>query len=209
VLEHADGVVLLETLIPGTSLGAEPIDDAEATAIIGDVIARMSPASAPATAPTVETLGRSFERYVTGGDQTIPRSLVESAQRIYADMSASQGARQLLHGDLHHHNVLFDSRRGWLAIDPKGVVGELAYEVGAALRNPCTRPEIFAAPATIRARVDCFARILRLGPSRILAWAFAQAVLAAIWEMEDDGELTAGTGWIEFATAVRAMLELD
>jgi len=43
---------------------------------------------------------------------------------------------RLLHGDLHHDNVLFDSRRGGLAIDPKGVIGELKYEIGAALETP-------------------------------------------------------------------------
>jgi streptomycin 6-kinase len=64
------------------------------------------------------------------------------------------------------------------AIDPKGVVGELAYETGAALRNPCDRPELFAAPATIPRQVDCFACVLRLDGRRILAWAFAQAILA-------------------------------
>ena len=42
----------------------------------------------------------------------------------------------LLHGDLQHYNVLLDKDRGWVAIDPKGVVGELEYEVGALLRNP-------------------------------------------------------------------------
>jgi streptomycin 6-kinase len=43
---------------------------------------------------------------------------------------------RLLHGDLQHYNVLLDRKRGWLAIDPKGVVAEGEFELGAALRNP-------------------------------------------------------------------------
>jgi streptomycin 6-kinase len=51
-------------------------------------------------------------------------------------LCSSQRYRRLLHGDLHHGNVLHDSERGWVAIDPKGVLGEPEYEIGVALRNP-------------------------------------------------------------------------
>jgi len=206
-LEYAEGAVLLERLLPGKPLANEAIPDDEATAIIAGVIDRMSPGPHPNTAPTVESWGTGFERYTVRGGQVIPTSLVEEARRTYVELCASQTAARLLHGDLHHHNVLLDARQGWLAIDPKGVVGEPAYEVGAALRNPCERPELFAAPATIVKRVDCFARVLRLDGGRILAWAFAQAILAAIWELEDDGVLNAGAGWLAFANTVRPMLQ--
>jgi len=206
-LEYADGAVLLEQILPGKSLGGESIPDHEATAIIADVIARMSPGPPPTTAVTIESWGQGFERYRARGAEEIPRPLVEAAQRCFKELCASQATPRLLHGDLHHHNVLLDAQRGWLAIDPKGVVGELAYEVGAALRNPYERPDLFTVPALIMRRVDCFASRLRLEGGRILAWAFAQAVLAAIWEWEDDGVLSKGTGWIAFANAVRPMLD--
>jgi streptomycin 6-kinase len=206
MLEHGEGAVLLERLLPGTSLVDEDLDDEEATTILAGVIGRMCPGPPPSTAPTIESWGHGFERYPAIGTPAIPKSLVEAAQRTYLDLCASQATPQLLHGDLHHHNVLLDSHQGWLAIDPKGVVGEPAFEVGAALRNPLERPELFAAPAIIRKRVDCFTRILGLDPARMLAWAFAQAVLAAIWELEDVGVLSAGTGWIAFAEAVRPLL---
>ena len=61
---------------------------------------------------------------------------VERAQRLYVGLCASQTSTRLLHGDLHHYNILRDGDRGWVAIDPKGVVGEVEYEIGAALRNP-------------------------------------------------------------------------
>ncbi|MCC7007684.1 MAG: phosphotransferase [Acidobacteria bacterium] len=205
-LEHIDGAVLLERLLPGKPLANGTIPDAEATAIIGDVIDRMSPGPPPSTVPTVELWGKGFERHLRNGTPAIPRSLVEAAHRPYMEMCASQQATRLLHGDLHHQHVLLDAERGWLAIDPKGVVGELAYEVGASLRNPCEQPELFATPARILERVDCFERVLRLDRRRILAWTFAQAVLAAIWELEDDGAFSAGAGWISLASAIRSML---
>jgi streptomycin 6-kinase len=45
---------------------------------------------------------------------------------------------------LHHYNVLFDIESAvWVAIDPKGVVGELEYEVGAIIRNPVENPGLY------------------------------------------------------------------
>jgi streptomycin 6-kinase len=206
MLEHAGGAVLLERLLPGTSLADADIADDEKTAIIANVIGRMSPGPPPAGAPTAESLATAFERYAASSAVQIPGQLVDAARRTYAELCASQASPRLLHGDLHHHNVLLDAERGWLAIDPKGIVGELAYEVGAALRNPCERPEIFTSPAVIRQRVERYAAVLQLDDRRVLAWAFAQVVLAAIWELEDDGRLDAGLGWIALAESLRRLL---
>ncbi len=207
-LDHVDGAVLLERLVPGESLAAAGgMDDEEATGILADVIGRMSPAPPPHGVPTVEAWGASFERYAASGDGAVARPLVEAARRTHARLCASQSDTRLLHGDLHHFNVLRDAKRGWLAIDPKGVVGELACEVGAALRNPCDQPALFAAPAVVTRRVGRFARALRLDPDRILGWAFAQAVLAALWDIEDHGGLDAGAGFIALANALRPMLK--
>ena len=68
----------------------------------------------------------------------------------------------LLHGDLQHYNVLFDNERGWVAIDPKGVVGEWEYEVGPLLRNPVEQPELFANPAIINRRLELLTTLLPL-----------------------------------------------
>ncbi len=101
---------------------------------------------------------------------------------------------------------LFDAARDWLAIDPKGVIGELEYEVGAALRNPCEAPQVLAEPTVIRRRAARFARELGLDQARILSWAFALAVLAVIWAVEDGHRVEEDNGWIALAGAIRPML---
>ena len=137
----------------------------------------------------------------------MPEHLLSEAHRVYAELCASQSRPRLLHGDLHHNNVLFDAERGWLAIDPKGVVGELKeYEIGAALRNPYEMPELFAMPSTIEKRVERFARALNLDAGRTLAWGFAQAVLSAIWSVEDGFAILPGSPSIALANAIRSML---
>lgn len=117
-------------------------------------------------------------------------------------------ARQprLLHGDLQHYNVLFDSDCGWLAIDPKGVVGEVEYEVGAVLRNPFERPELFLSRPTIERRLEQFTTRLDLDYQRALAWGFAQAVLSAIWEIEDGFAVDTTNPALRLAEVIRPML---
>jgi streptomycin 6-kinase len=208
VLDYVDGAVLLERAMPGESLVRMAIDgrDEEATAILADVIQQMSGCSPPGGCRTVEDWAQSFTRYVATGDQQMPRGLVEDAHRCYAGLTASQSETWLLHGDLHHYNVLNDARRGWLAIDPKGVVGEVEFEVGAMIRNPIENPDLFTSSETVERRLSCFARRLDLDVERALRWAFAQAVLSAIWEVEDGFAIDAGNPRIRLATTIRDMM---
>ena len=205
---HVPGAVLLERLDPATELAGMALGgrDEEATEILSDVIARMSPAGCDLRAfPSVEHWGKGFGWYRSSGDERIPRDLVEHGERVYAELCASQRERRLLHGDLQHYNVLFDGRRGWIAIDPKGVVGEAEYEVGALLRNP-DRPELYASRAVVERRIRCLEARLKLDGGRMLAWGFAQAVLSVIWGAEDGYEVNAASPPLRVARTIQPML---
>jgi len=187
VIDRCEGALLLERLVPGTSLVDLALagDDKSATGILAQVIETMDSPPPPSRCPSVEDWGRAFDRYLQGSNESIAKALVEEAQRTYLSLCESQTRRRLLHGDLHHANVLFDATRGWLAIDPKGVVGEVEYEIGAALRNPIDHPELYASTKIVKRRLDRFEETLKLDRHRALRWAFAQAVLSAIWSTED------------------------
>lgn len=186
-LECEDGVVLLERIVPGTSLVdlTRSGHDQAATEILAELIATMAPNAAPPWCPMLSDWGRGFARYAECDDTQIPSSLVARASDLFAELCETQGPTRLLHGDLQHYNVLRDDQRGWLAIDPKGVVGEVAYEVGALLRNPVELPDILTSHAIIERRVGTLSARLGLDANRVLRWAFAQAVLSAIWLIED------------------------
>lgn len=192
VYEAETGAVLLERLEPGEQLVSlvRRGEDDEATRILATVIQKLAHHQAPDECPTVADWGRGFDSHVRSGDRQIPPGLVRAARDVYERLTLSQGTTMLLHGDLQHYNVLFDRERGWTAIDPKGVVGELEYEVGALLRNPIEQPELFTNRSTIERRLDILTRLLPLDGSRVLQWSFAQAVLSAIWGVED-GHLVA------------------
>ena len=215
VYAHEPGAVLLERLRPGNSLVDLTLNgrDEEATDILADVIQQMSthsssksPLELMQACATVEDWAKGFGKYVTTGDLQIPRDLVEAGQRVFKNLCASERRPRLLHGDLQHYNVLFDAERGWLAIDPKGVVGEIEYEIGAFVRNPVAQPELFLSRATIERRLSQLTTRLNLDYQRALGWAFAQAVLSAIWSIEDGIAVAATDPALRLAEVTRAML---
>ena len=123
-----------------------------------------------------------------GGPGPFPAPLVDAAEGLFTELLASMAAPVLLHGDLHHANILAAERRPWLALDPKGVIGEAAYEVGAWLRNPW--PGLLAEPhpgRILARRVDQCADELGFDRARLVGWGLAQAVLSAWWRLEDHG----------------------
>jgi streptomycin 6-kinase len=188
------GVLLLERLEPGTSL-VEVRDDRRATSIAADVMRRLwTPAPPehgfPSVADWASGLARLRARF-EGGAGPFPRALVETAESLFGDLLGSMAEPVLLHGDLHHRNIVAARRKPWLALDPKGVVGEPAYEVGALLRNPMPELLAIAQPRRIlAARLDQLAEELGFDRSRLAGWALAQAVLSAWWSLDDHGE-----GW--------------
>ncbi len=210
IYEHVEGAVLLERLQPATQLSVLSLGgrDEEATEILAGVVERLSPVRALDSAPTASDWGMGFIRYLASGDGQIPKALVERGKRVYFDLAATQKNTRLLHGDLQHYNVLFDSGRGWVAIDPKGVVGEIEYEIGASLRNPAESPELFASPATIEQRIRQYEAALHLDAYRMLAWAFAEAVLSAIWLVEDGYAVNLRSVPIVLASAIGPMLDV-
>jgi streptomycin 6-kinase len=185
------GAMLIERLSPGTPLaGMVMLDDRRATQIAAAVMAQIwrppPPAhSFPSVADWLAGLGRLRARF-GGGTGPLPPRLVAEAEALAADLLAAPSAPVLLHGDLHHHNILAAARRPWLAIDPKGVIGEPAYEVGALLRNPL--PELLRLPHPERVmadRVALLAERLGLERARLRGWGLVQAVLSAWWSIED------------------------
>jgi streptomycin 6-kinase len=185
------GALLLERLLPGTPLSRLcPGDDERATSAAAGVMrALWRPAPAVHNFPTVGRWAAGFQRLrarFEGGTGPLPEARVRQAEQIFADLLASAGEPVLLHGDLHHDNILDAGCGTWRAIDPKGVVGEPAYEVGALLRNPFPALLSWPHPERILARrLAQLSAELGLDRQRLLEWALAQAVLSAWWCVED------------------------
>jgi streptomycin 6-kinase len=182
-------VFLLERIRPGVALVTVEDDDRR-TRIAAQVMQRLwVPVTGDYPLLTVESWTAGLKKLRSHFDSTtgpFPEYLVEAAEDILAEFIPSQGERILLHGDLHHWNILSATRQPWLALDPKGVIGEREYEVGALLRNPdldhLNRVELKKLQAH---RVAILAEMLGFDRQRILGWGMAQAVLSAWWSVED------------------------
>ena len=97
------------------------------------------------------------------------------AERLLAD----QRDVRVLHGDIHHRNIR-QSSRGWLAFDPKGVVGERTYECANTLCNP-VMPELVHNETRLLTHAAILADTLALDLSRVLAFTYAYTCLNASW----------------------------
>ncbi len=184
------GAMLLERLRPGRPLTSVR-DDEEATAAAAGVMKKLwRPAPPDHAFPTVSDWSRGFERLrrrFGGGTGPMPERLVGEAEMLFAELGASEGEPLLLHGDLHQENILSARRGPWLAIDPKGVIGEAAYDTAALLHNPVGALDTPDPGGLLERRLDVLSKELGLDRARVRAWGMAQAVLAAYWGLEDGG----------------------
>ena len=183
------GMLLLEHLQPGQMLSTLE-DDEQATRIAGEVMSQLW-RPVPENNDSFIKLKDWFDgfkrlrRRYNGGTGPLPEKLVETAEALSSDLLSENKDVTLLHGDFHHYNVL-ESERGWLAIDPKGVIGSKGYEVGPLLTNPIDRflNEINPKVQTEK-RIAILSEMLGMERERIRSWAICHAVLSAWWSLED------------------------
>lgn len=108
--------------------------------------------------------------------------MIERAERIGAELLDSVTEEVVLHGDLHHFNILSSDREPWLAIDPKGIVGDPNYDPAPFLANPK-----LVETSALQRRVDIFVDEGGLDRERLLGWAQVYAAMSAWWTIEDGG----------------------
>lgn len=186
--DDAAGVFLLERVQPGEPLA--DWDDEKATRMTATVMQQLwrpLPDEHPFrhVREWADGFGRMPNRSVFGD------GIVESAESILRQLEANATETVLLHGDLHHWNILTSDNATAIAIDPKGMAGDPAYEVGAFLRNPFNRVHKWENLSEIMARrIAIFSEMLGIDRQRLAAYGYAQAILSAWWTVEDNG-----TGW--------------
>jgi streptomycin 6-kinase len=182
------GALLLERLNPGRMLSTH-LDAEGATNIAAEVMSALwRPEPAKHSFKSVSDWASGLEKIpaLFPSGCPIPRKFIDQAKSLFTDLISSQKKKMLLHGDLHHFNIL-SSENSWRCIDPKGIIGEPEYETGAFLRNQIDPFDILPSLKQTEKRVDVFCEILGFDPKRVRAWAIAQAVLSAWWVVEDLG----------------------
>lgn len=208
-----NGVFLLERLIPGKEI--VEIDDEVSTRIAAGLMRRLwKPIPTEHSFPTLADWSKAFwelrKRY-DGMTGPLQAGLIDRGEALYKELLASQADPILLHGDLHHFNILSAEREPWLIIDPHGVIGEPAFEVGPWLRNTIGDPNgphahlyVLNQPnarAVLDRRLRDFAELLTIDRHRLRDWGIAFCALSACWSNESNHR----AGW-EQALAVAEIL---
>ncbi|PNY80081.1 aminoglycoside phosphotransferase family protein [Deinococcus koreensis] len=191
VYAHEGAALLMERLSPEPSLAAwvDEGQDDEASRVLCRAVARLhEPRGEPW--PDLVPLRRWFRALEAaapaGGTLmdcwTVATGLLDDPQDV-----------RPLHGDIHHANVLHSPGLrgdcGWLAIDPKGILGERGYDYANILSNPTQAWAL--RPGRLARQVRIVSQAAGLERSRLLRWIVAYSGLSAAWHLEDGDEAAA------------------
>jgi streptomycin 6-kinase len=182
------GFLLLERLKPGTML-ADLTDDDERTNIAIDVMSKLW-REVPNNNNFIQLSVwfdalKKIRLKFNGGTGPFPTKLLEQVESNLPGLFVDKNVK-LIHGDFHHFNVL-SSDRGWLAIDPKGVIGPVGYEIGPLMINPWNSiSDRVNFRAQTERRIRILSERLNLERENLIKWATAHAVLSACWDIQDN-----------------------
>ncbi|KAA3504317.1 streptomycin resistance protein [Rhizobium rhizogenes] len=210
LLERSDDILLME------HAGAETLrdvlfrdgDDDAATEIAADVLltyhqpSQQPPPSSLLTLPLYfESLFRKAEQDRTDGVESIYIDAATLAQELI------DGQRDVkpLHGDLHHENIM-RSGRGWIIIDPAGLIGDAALDVANMFSNPLDRFDLTRREARIASMAAIFSRALQRDERVLLQYAFAYGCLSAAWH-EEDGNAEERDNELAVAATLKTVLK--
>lgn len=216
-----DWALLLRRATPGTALRDEPVQVSEQIAIGARLLRQMGAVEPPAPGPfpalvTVadRLAGIASERLDRLGGQapvTMDRGLVRHAVGLLRTLPRDPPGSGLAHGDLNPGNILRDDADGtssWLAIDPKAVVGDLAWDPWPLLTQLGDWTTTVTPAGELADRTRLFADLTGLEPARIAAWSVARSVESALWAADRgwwtglrgaDGDLARAHAWDQAA----------
>lgn len=105
---------------------------------------------------------------------------IRKAGDLATQLLSAQVNIRPLHGDLHHDNIK-GSKRGYLAFDAKGVLGERTFELANAFRNPLGSEALSGQAETILKRAAIWSAGLAVSQNHLLSWAAAYSALSLSW----------------------------
>ena len=178
--------LLLEQAIPGTLLKEHYSENIAGTIkIYTDVVKALASQARPSGQYT--SVKKWCEAIDSLHDSRIKPDYIFKAKMLRDFLLSSAEKEYLCHGDLHLENIICHENK-WLSIDPKGVVGEIAFEAAAfdlIDKREWLDPE--SIQDKILHRTHLIASQLNINHDRLLAWIYLRAMISAQWFIEDNG----------------------
>ncbi len=181
VLARAEEALLLERAEGTSSLSgwAHSGRDDDATRVLCKTIAALHAPRRDPPPPLVPLV----DWFAVLSEQAYTHPILDRSLMVVRTLLAEPRDVVVLHGDIHHGNVRDGSTRGWLAIDPKGLIGERAYDYANIFCNPDSW--LVVSKGRLRRQAEIVAGEAGLDLSRILKWVLAYAGLSAAWNIEE------------------------
>ncbi|WP_164901817.1 aminoglycoside phosphotransferase family protein [Neorhizobium lilium] len=186
--------------------------DVAASHVIADIVGQLHSACKAEVPSGLLPLRHHFRALFlqAGADAMALAEPLRWCADIVESLLQNQCGIRPLHGDLHHENIISGGGRGWLAIDPQGLLGDPAYEVANVFGNPDGAFPDIIEPARIAMLVRLFAPLIGCGEEKILRYAIAHAGLSISWALENGDPLSDGSDAFErraFLDAAKRLLE--
>jgi len=181
--------ILLERLTPGENLKEVcRRDEAKAVEIAIPIVRKLL--KEPPLNSGFRRLDEWFGNFFEKAPRTnFPLEFQNKARGFYEQLSSASERKFLIHGDLHHENILSATREPFLAIDPKGIVGDISYEISVFLNNHlwwlASEPNL---REKLNDAVRQFSQAFEIEQAHLRQWAFAQTVLSVWWTFDENGE---------------------
>ncbi len=200
ILAHGQHAFLMERAMAQPSLVqlVKQGNDNEASRILCGVVKQLHAASSPEPMPRFVSLGdwfKALEPAAANYGGVFSKALVAAR-----DLLNNPRDKVVLHGDIHHGNILYFGDRGWLAIDPKGLFGERGFDYANLFCNPDYQTA--TAPNRLQNQVRVVAEASQLEHARLLKWILAYAGLSAAWHLEDGNSPELALRVAEIASSV-------
>jgi len=189
--EHPESrAIMIERALPGESL-TEHFREREPECIEPAIdVLRTILRPVPADLVFVIMLDDWFDGLRRYPGTNFPKDYATKALNIYEKLSKQRGRVYYLHGDFHPANIVTATRSPFLAIDPKGLIGHLGYEIAVFLNNfhwwQETKVDV---RERLASAVEKFAAAFDIDSVELRQWAFTQMVLGAWWTFDEMPEI--------------------
>ncbi|QEC65730.1 3'-kinase [Mucilaginibacter ginsenosidivorans] len=198
ILKFDKQAILMERAAGARSLAEMAVNgrDNEASNIICSVVHQLHTAKSPYPAELIaldiwfKDLEPAAGKY--GG-------VLTGCSRVANTLLNAGGNTIALHGDIHHGNILDFGDKGWLAIDPKGLIGERTFDYANIFCNPDAATA--TTPGRLETQVLEISKAARLEAEQLLRWVVAWAGLSAAWGLNDGENADVALHIAEIASA--------
>lgn len=200
VFLQKENAILMERATGTRSLKemANNNQDDEASAIICSVIAKLHSVSHKPIPEKMVPLSQRFRslEMIAGKEEGLLKKSWLTAQHLLREPREIT----ILHGDIHHQNILDFGTHGWLAIDPKGLLGERYFDYANIFCNPDV--ETATKPGRLEKQAQLISQLAKLDYQRLLQWILAYTGLSAAWHLEEGTNASLALEVVELSSSL-------